>query len=196
MTHIFNLGELDDFNEKINLDDLYEKKREHDLSKLNIFNRLLGRIHNKIKLTSRQKHDEQFCWFVVPEMMIGVPKYDQGAAIAYIMDKLTNNGFVTKYIHPNLIFISWKHWIPHYVRSEIKKKLGYNIDGWGNIIDKKEEDKKNNDDPNSKLFNNSKALTISSKDKKDYKSIKDYTPSGNLVYNKDLLSKIETRFNK
>lgn len=196
MTHIFNLGELDDFNEKINLDDLYEKKREHDLSKLNIFNRLLGRIHNKIKLTSRQKHDEQFCWFVVPEMMIGVPKYDQGAAIAYIMDKLTNNGFVTKYIHPNLIFISWKHWIPHYVRSEIKKKLGYNVDGWGNIVDKKEEDKKNNDDPNLKLFNNSKALTISSKDKKDYKSIKDYTPSGNLVYNKDLLSKIETRFNK
>lgn len=196
MTHIFNLGELDDFNEKINLDDLYEKKREHDLSKLNIFNRLLGRIHNKIKLTSRQKHDEQFCWFVVPEMMIGVPKYDQGAAIAYIMDKLTDNGFVTKYIHPNLIFISWKHWIPAYVRSEIKKKLGYSVDGWGNIIDKKEEDKKKNDDPNSLVFNNSKALTVTSKDKKDYKSIKDYTPSGNLVYNKDLLSKIETRFNK
>lgn len=196
MTHIFNLGELDDFNEKINLDDLYEKKREHDLSKLNIFNRLLGRIHNKIKLTSRQKHDEQFCWFVVPEMMIGVPKYDQGAAIAYIMDKLTDNGFVTKYIHPNLIFISWKHWIPAYVRTEIKKKLGYNVDGWGNIIDKKEEDKKKNEDPNSLVFNSSKALTVTSKDKKDYKSIKDYTPSGNLVYNKDLLSKIETRFNK
>lgn len=196
MTHIFNLGELDDFNEKINLDDLYEKKREHDLSKLNIFNKLLGRIHSKIKLTSRQKHDEQFCWFVVPEMMIGVPKYDQGAAIAYIMDKLTDNGFVTKYIHPNLIFISWKHWIPAYVRSEIKKKLGYSVDGWGNIIDKKEEDKKKNDDPNSLVFNNSKALTVTSKDKKDYKSIKDYTPSGNLVYNKDLLSKIETRFNK
>lgn len=196
MTHIFNLGELDDFNEKLNLDDLYEKKREHDLSKLNIFNRLLGRIHSKIKLTSRQKHDEQFCWFVVPEMMIGVPKYDQGAAIAYIMDKLTNNGFVTKYIHPNLIFISWKHWIPAYVRSEIKKKLGYSVDGWGNIVDKKEEDKKKESDPNLQMFNNSKALTISSKDKKDYKSIKDYAPSGNLVYNKDLLSKIETRFNK
>ena len=74
--------------------------------------------------------------------------------------------------------------------------MGYNIDDWGNIINKKEEDKKNDSDPNSQLFNNSKALTISSKDKKDYKSIKDYTPSGNLVYNKDLLSKIETRFNK
>ena len=61
MSHIFNLGELDDFNEKLNLDDLYDKKREHDLSKLEIFNKLLSRIHNKIRLTARQKHDEQFC---------------------------------------------------------------------------------------------------------------------------------------
>ena len=28
--HIFNLEELDNFSEKLNLDDLYEKKREHD----------------------------------------------------------------------------------------------------------------------------------------------------------------------
>ena len=40
------------------------------------------------------------------------------------------------------------------------------------------------------------SLIKKTKDKKDYKSIKDYAPSGNLVYNKDLLSKIETRFNK
>ena len=195
MTHIFNLGELDDFNEKLNLDDLYDKKREHDLSKLTIFNKLLCRIHNKIKMTSRQKLQEQFCWFLVPEMIIGVPKYDQGACIAYIMDKLNNNGFVTRYIHPNLLFISWKHWIPAYVRSEIKKKLGYNIDGYGNIVNKNDEDKKNDDNPNALVLNN-KALSISAKDKKDYKSIKDYTPSGNLVYNKELLSKIETRFSK
>ena len=195
MTHIFNLGELDDFNEKLNLDDLYDKKREHDLSKLAIFNKLLCRIHNKIKMTSRQKLQEQFCWFLVPEMIIGVPKYDQGACIAYIMDKLNNNGFVTRYIHPNLLFISWKHWIPAYVRSEIKKKLGYNIDGYGNIVNKNDEDKKNDDNPNALVLNN-KALSISAKDKKDYKSIKDYTPSGNLVYNKELLSKIETRFSK
>mgnify|MGYP001360413407 CR=1 FL=1 len=31
-------------------------------------------IHHKIKLTSRQKLDEQYCWFVVPETMIGIPK--------------------------------------------------------------------------------------------------------------------------
>ncbi len=195
MSHIFNLGELDEFNEKINLDDLYEKKREHDLSKLNIFNKLLGRIHNKIKLTARQKHDEQFCWFLVPEMMIGVPKYDQGAAIAYIMDKLNNNGFVTKYIHPNLIFISWKHWIPGYVRTEIQKKLGVKVDGYGNIVNKEEKNKEEESNPNMLVLNTNKSMSLANNDKKkDYKSIKDYTPSGNLVYNKDLLSKIEDKY--
>ena len=196
MSHIFNLGELDDFNEKINLDDLYDKKREYDLSKLDIFNKLLGRIHNKIKLTSRQKHDEQFCWFVVPEMMIGIPKYDQGSAIAYIKDKLTSNGFVTKYIHPNLLFISWKHWIPSYVRSEIQKKMGVKIDGYGNLVNDEEKKKLEESNPNLLVLNTDKSLSLGNDEKKkDFKSIKDYAPSGNLVYNKDLLTKIENKFN-
>ena len=50
-------------SDKINLDELYEKKRKYDLNKLEIYNKLLARIHNKIKVTARQKIDEQFCWF-------------------------------------------------------------------------------------------------------------------------------------
>ena len=134
MSHIFSLGEMDNFTDKINLDDLYEKKREHDLRTLNTFNKLLNRIHTKIKMTSRQKHDEQFCWFIVPEMMIGIPKYDHGECVAYLIDKLQNNGFIVKYTHPNLLLISWKHWIPQYVRTEIKKKTNISIDGYGNTI--------------------------------------------------------------
>ena len=38
------------------------------------------------------------------------------------MDKLTENGFIVKYTHPNLIFISWQHYIPYYERQEYKKK--------------------------------------------------------------------------
>ena len=141
MSNIFSLGNMDDFTEQINLDDLYEKKREHDLSKLEIFNKLLNRIHTKIKLTSRQKIDEQFCWFVVPEMMIGVPKYNHSDCVAYLVDKLQTNGFFVKYTHPNLLLISWKHWIPGYVRTEIKKKSNISIDGYGNIIQEKKEER-------------------------------------------------------
>ena len=52
MSNIFTLGDMDDFTEEIDLDELYDKKREHDLGKLEIFNKLLNRIHAKIKMTS------------------------------------------------------------------------------------------------------------------------------------------------
>lgn len=100
------------------------KKQQMDLNKLELFNKILNRIHVKIKTISRQKIDEQFCWYVVPEIIIGVPKYDQGTLIAYLIDKLKTNGFIVRYYHPNTIFICWKHWVPSYVRNEIKSKLG------------------------------------------------------------------------
>jgi len=192
MSHVFTLGDLEDFSEKINLDELYEKKKQYDLSKLEIFNKLLNRIHIKIKVTSRQKIDDQHCWFLVPEVMIGVPKYDQGACISYLMNKLNTNGFVVQYLHPNVILISWKHWIPDYVRTEIKKKAGVNIDGYGNIVTKNEE-KKEIETSGDNLLLNRNTKIVTQNDKKDFKSISDYTPSGNLLYNKDLLKKIESR---
>ena len=179
MSNIFNLGDLNDFSDKINLDELYIKKQNHDLRQLEIFNKLLNRIHNKIKLTSRQKLQEQWCWYLIPEIMIGVPKYDQGACIGYILNKLKTNGFICKYIHPNVIFISWKHWIPSYVRNELKKKSGINIDGFGKIT--KEEEKKD------------KTLQLSNKSKNNnlFKSIGDYKPNQNIVYNQSVLNKID-----
>ena len=143
MSNIFNLGDMDNFTEQIDLDELYDKKREYDLAKLDIFNKLLNRIHQKIKMTSRQRIDEQFCWFVVPEMMIGIPRYNHPECVAYLVDKLQSNGFYVKYTHPNLLLISWKHWIPGYVRTEIKKKMNVAIDGYGNVLPDKNKEETN-----------------------------------------------------
>jgi len=185
MSHIFNLGDLEDFSEKINLDDLYDKKRQNDLQKLEIFNKLLGRVHQKIKMVGRQKADEPFTWFVVPEVMIGVPKYDQGACVAYILDKLRSNKFICKYIHPNMLFISWKHWIPAYVRSEIKKKTGMNVDGEGNVI--KDIPKPINAPTSNPM------LPYKKKAPTDFKSINEYTPDQNIVYNSKIMTKLEDK---
>ena len=117
--NIFNLKDADEHvSDKINLDDLYDKKRESDEMKHQLYNRILNRIHERIKMTSRQKKDEQFCWYVIPEIMVGIPKYDCMECTGYILDKLHKNGFQVKYTHPNLVFISWKHHVPSYVRSE------------------------------------------------------------------------------
>jgi len=88
MANIFNLENIADFSEKINIDELYEKKRVSDVNKLELFKKILNRIHIRIKTTARQNSNDRSCWFVVPEIIIGVPKYDQGACIAYVMDTL------------------------------------------------------------------------------------------------------------
>jgi hypothetical protein len=197
MSNIFTLENIEDFSEKLNIDDLYEKKRQYDLSKLALFNKLLNRIHVKIKTTSRQKIDEQFCWFVVPEIIIGVPKYDQGACIAYLIDKLKENGFNIRYIHPNTLFISWMHWIPSYVRTELKKKTGIVINEYGEKIDNTSENNtiKEIQNPNDFMLNpkNPDYDNKNKQSKKEYTPIKSYKPSGNLLYDDELLNKIENR---
>ena len=60
MSSIFTIDNLEDFSEKINIDELYEKKRQQDLNKLALFNKILNRVHVRIRTVSRQKVDEQF----------------------------------------------------------------------------------------------------------------------------------------
>jgi len=127
----------------------------------------------------------------VPEVIIGVPKYDQGSCIAYLLERLADNGFNVKYIHPNTMFISWGHWVPSYVRSELKKKTGIVVNEYGVKVD--EQNKPSNDNSHGLLTTKdiAKPITI----KKDYTPIKSYKPSGNLVYDDELLNKIEDKFN-
>lgn len=194
MNTIFTTDDPEDYIEKINLDELYEKKKQHDISTTNNYKTILNRIHNRIKTTSRQQLGEQYCWFVVPEMMIGVPKYDQAKCISYVIDKLQVNGFHVRYTHPNLLFISWQHWVPDYVRAEIKKKTGLNIDGYGNI--KNEEGEEKSITPNS-LFNKlTTSNTTNTTVNKNVKDIDTYKPSGNLIYNTDIINSLKNNFKK
>jgi hypothetical protein len=202
---------------KINLDELYDTKKEKDLQKMQVFNRILNRIHTKIKTTSRQKINSNFCWYVVPEVMLGIVNYDRVICISYIIAKLEENDFQVRYTHPNLIFISWGHYIPTYVRTEFKKKTGISIDEHGN---KKEDGNDNSEgggggggirlitnsggeDSNGNLdhtlLNRNKTSSSSNANsnivKKEYKPINSYKPTGNLVYSNDFLKKIDERIN-
>ena len=52
MTNVFTLEKNEDFSEQLNIDDLYETKHKDDLNKLELFNKILNRIHVKIKTVS------------------------------------------------------------------------------------------------------------------------------------------------
>lgn len=182
----------EDTNEKINIDELYEKNHRRDLKQLSIFNKLLGRIHKRINNVGKTKSTDKHIWFNVPEYIFGEPVYDKAECIAYLVTKLEDNGFHVRYMHPNTLFVSWMHWVPSYVRNEIKKKTGNVVDQFGNLVKKSgNEDEEANID--SKLFNDKSGNGTLQKEQKQYTPIDQYKPSGNLVYKPEHFQKIEKK---
>lgn len=173
---------------KVNIDELYEKKQQRELKQLTIFNKLLNRIHKRITFTGRNKVNDKHIWFIVPEYIFGEPLYDQGDCIAYLVNKLEDNGFLVKYVHPNAIFISWMNWVPSYVRNEFKKKTGMVINEKGEVISKRDDKE---EDMNGRMFNDKQPAN--QKEQKNYTPIGQYKPSGNLVYGSDMFEKIEKK---
>lgn len=194
----------DSIPESMNIDNLYEKKRERDLAQLKIFNRMLVRVQKKIQTTSRQRGGEKLCWFVVPEIMLGVPLYDQGSCIGYIMDKLKTDGFRVQYIHPNMLMISWDHWVPSYVIEEIKQKTGRVYDNYGNEMNTPDnqlhQQYQYNESSTSQGGNTNVifqkedgVFRKSRKTDKKYTPIDDYKPKGNVVFDESLLFDMNKR---
>uniref|UniRef100_A0A6C0DSG6 Uncharacterized protein n=1 Tax=viral metagenome TaxID=1070528 RepID=A0A6C0DSG6_9ZZZZ len=182
-------------NTKINIDELFERNQSKEMRQLSIFNKILNRIHKRITFTSRFKPKDQHIWFTVPEYIFGEPIYDNGDCIGFLFKKLEENGFNVRYVHPNTMFITWNHWIPSYVRQKVKKETGMVIDERGNIISKKEDADDNN--LNNGIFNDNRSNKDTNqngqKQQREYTSVSEYKPTGNLIYNKDMFEKLEKK---
>ena len=146
-------------------------------------------IFNKIKITARSRSGEKYIWFTVPEYIFGEPVYQQSDCIAYLVDKLEDNKFYIRYMHPNSLFVSWAHFVPSYVRSEIKKKMGLIVDENGNVIEKLEHvpDEKLND----RLFQKE-----AKKETKNFTPISNYKPTGKFVYDAEFFEKLEKKISE
>jgi len=188
---VFIHTDEDDTLQKMNIDELFEKKQQRDLKERNIYNKILNRVHTRIKHVSRSKSHDTHIWFQVPEYIFGEPVYKQGDCIGYLVAKLEENGFFVRYMHPGTLFITWKNWIPSYVRSEIKKKTGITIDEKGEVINKNDEEYEEEEDFNSKLFNNQPNNL--QKPQREYNDTKQYKPTGSLIYDPKMFEKIERK---
>ena len=105
-----------------------------------------------------------------------------------------------------MLFISWMHWVPSYVRSELKKKTGIVVNEYGEKINNDDNNNDNdsrpysvnnpmkltstnNDNPDNALLNfpDNSNMPNNKSNKKEYTPIDKYKPSGKLIYDDDVL---------
>ena len=108
--------------DNLDIDDLYEKQQQRDLRQVSIFNKILNRIHKRIRSVGRSKTKDQYIWFTIPEYIFGEPVFNKADCIAYVVAKLEANKFHIRYGNPNTLFVSWSNWILPYVRVNSKKR--------------------------------------------------------------------------
>tara|TARA_Y100000817_G_scaffold63860_2_gene47983 strand:- start:7406 stop:7843 length:438 start_codon:yes stop_codon:yes gene_type:complete len=90
----------------LNINNLYETMWEKNIKRYEKFDDVLKKIHNRIKYNARI--EKTFCFFQIPEFIIGVPLYNIDDLKKYLIDSLQKDGFQLIYIDPNWLFITWE----------------------------------------------------------------------------------------
>jgi hypothetical protein len=72
---------------------------------IKVYEKVLGYCFRKVR--EHVLRDQKFCFFPVPEYLAGFPLYNITHCSCFIIKKLNQSGFKTKYIPPNVIYIYW-----------------------------------------------------------------------------------------
>lgn len=188
---------------KIDLDDLYANNRNLYEKKRVIYERVLKLAHKTIQSCAKETPDKKYCWYEIPDIIWGVPLYDVAECTGFIYTELTNNNFKVRYVHPNNLFIVWQHWVPAYLRQELKTRHGVNINSFGEIIEEVDTDDPDNPtadaiakSPHTGAFMppNGNTGMQSRKSALKFKPVDSYKPKG--IYNDELLNKLSNKIGR
>tara|TARA_B100000902_G_scaffold364585_1_gene384673 strand:+ start:392 stop:823 length:432 start_codon:yes stop_codon:yes gene_type:complete len=91
---------------QLNMKELYSTIDEKVRNRMELYDSVLQKCHKRIKYNSTL--ERTYCFYQIPEFIIGVPLYDVGELRLYIMNSLKKNGFKLIYVEPNWLFISWE----------------------------------------------------------------------------------------
>jgi ElaB/YqjD/DUF883 family membrane-anchored ribosome-binding protein len=119
---------------QIDIQDLFQKKVSREEMRLQVYDKVLERVHKRIKLAASVDGGGTFTTFTLPEVMIGQPLFNASQCRSYVVTSLAKNGFRVKYTHPNFLMISWDH-----LRSQYEKATEVISREQQELIDKKNQ---------------------------------------------------------
>ena len=102
---------MSDFDINILIDDQYKQQQK----KLDVYNKILNKIYNKIKIVNKRKKTDLI--YEIPNYIFGFPLYNNRTCTVFIISSMRKKGFLVKFNFPNILYISWDD----LVKSNIKK---------------------------------------------------------------------------
>jgi hypothetical protein len=97
-------------------------------SKHDIFNIVLNKIIQKIIYTNRHT-DQTYVIFEIPQILIGYPQYDMKSCLLFVMNKLSNNGYIVEFMQPFYVYIDWGSSINSNKTNVCSSKMPSSISG-------------------------------------------------------------------
>ena len=91
----------------MNINELHRINEIRQKERISTYEKVLVKCHERIKTVSKKPKGNTFCFYIVPNIVFGVPIYNVNECIVYMVQALIKNGFYVVYTHPNLIYISW-----------------------------------------------------------------------------------------
>ena len=77
----------------ININELHRINEDREKYRVKVYDSVLKKCHERIKFVSQTPKGSNFCFYVVPNILYGIPIYDVNACIVYIVSALIKNGF-------------------------------------------------------------------------------------------------------
>ena len=90
---------------QIDMKELYSTINAKTLKRMELYDSILKKCHSRILYNSGLQRT--YCFYQIPEFVIGVPLYDVLELRQYVMNSLKTNGFEILYVEPNWLFIYW-----------------------------------------------------------------------------------------
>jgi hypothetical protein len=87
---------------------LFDAQANMDRIRLQVYNRILANIHDRIKFAAAKQNSPQMVSYNVPEWQPGCPRFDVQDCIIYVVWHLRQSGFKVLYVSPNRLLVSWK----------------------------------------------------------------------------------------
>lgn len=94
---------------------LIEDQHNIQQKKLDVYNKILTKVFNKIELVNKRKKTELI--YEVPNYIFGYPLYDNRTCLVFVISSLRKKGFYVKFNFPNILFISWKYLVTNSIKN-------------------------------------------------------------------------------